>query len=170
MLGFLVALVTMDSVLIFFIKYVVFIIVAIAAVYWLTLPKKQKIQMLVFGLVLAAIAFILTRIGSALYYDARPFVDMGIEPLVPHDNNNGFPSDHTALAFSAAAAIFYMNKKLGAITLALALAVGLSRVIGHIHSLTDIIGSIVFVAISYAVAYYVTPKITQRLFAPKSKE
>ncbi len=160
----------MDGVIIFFIKYVVFIIVAIAVGYWLTLPKKQKIQMLVFGVVVAVVAFVLTRVGSTLYYDSRPFVDMGIDPLVPHDNNNGFPSDHTALAFTAAAALFYMNKKIGSAVLVLALAVGLSRVLGHIHSLTDIIGSIVFVAIAYAAAYYITPKIIHRLFTPKHKE
>ena len=160
----------MDGVIIFFIKYVVFIIVAIAAVYWLTLPKKQKIQMLVFGITVAVVAFILTRIGSALYYDARPFVDMGIEPLVPHDNNNGFPSDHSALAFAVAAAVFYMNKKIGAGVAALALLVGLSRVVGHIQSITDILGSIIFVAIAYAISYYITPKIVQMLSGHIAKE
>lgn len=152
-----------DNVIIFFAKYAVFILVAFAIVYWLTLPKKQKIQMLIFGGIVAGVAFLLTRIGSALYYDSRPFIDMGIQPIVPHDNNNGFPSDHTALAFTAAAAVFYMNKKIGGIAAAIAVCVGASRVLGYIHSPVDILGSIIFVGIAYIVSYKITPRVVRKI-------
>ena len=152
----------MDAVTIFFAKYVVFIIVLIAGIYWLTLPNKQKVQMLIFGAIIAIVTFILTRIGSAVYYDARPFVDMNVTPILPHDANNGFPSDHTALAFVAAAAVFYMNRKLGSVLFVIAFTVGASRVVGYIHSPTDIAGSIVFVVIAYAVASYITPRVLKK--------
>ena len=153
-----------DFVVIFFAKYAVFIIVAFAVGYWLTLPKKQKIQMLVFGVFVATIAFLLTRIGGALYYDSRPFVSMGVDPIIPHADNNGFPSDHTALAFTAAATMFYMNKKLGILTLVVAILVGASRVLGYIHSPIDILGSIMFVAIAYAAAYRMTQPVMRKIY------
>lgn len=153
----------MDAIIIFFAKYAVFLIVLAAGVYWLTLPKKQKVQMLVFGLILGLVAFILTRIGSALYYDSRPFVDMNIQPIIPHADNNGFPSDHAALAFVAAAATFYMNKKLGIALFVLAALVGLARVLGYIHSVTDILGSIAFVAVAYVVANFVAKVLLKKI-------
>lgn len=153
----------MDAVTIFGAKYLVFIIVIIAGVYWLTLPKKQKLQMFVFGVILALVAFLLTRIGSSLYYDSRPFVDSAVKPIIEHAANNGFPSDHTALAFVSAVAVFYMNKKFGIILIILATLVGVSRVVGYIHSVTDILGSIIFVAIAYALSYYLTPNILKKI-------
>ena len=149
----------MDTLTLFEAKYLVFIIVIIAGVYWLTLPKEQKVRMFVFGVITAVVAFALTRLGGAIYFDPRPFVDSAVTPIYPHAANNGFPSDHTALAFTAAATVFYMNKKFGLVLLFLASLVGASRVLGYIHSFTDILGSIVFVAIAYGLAYYFTPKI-----------
>jgi undecaprenyl-diphosphatase len=153
----------MDAIIIFFAKYAVFLIVLVAGVYWLTLPKRQKVQMLVFGLILGLVAFVLTRIGSSLYYDSRPFVDMNVQPIIPHADNNGFPSDHTALAFAAAATTFYMNKKLGLALFILAALVGMARVLGYIHSITDIIGSIVFVALAYVIASYAAKALLKKI-------
>lgn len=153
----------MDTITIFTAKYLVYIIVVIAGIYWLTLPKEQKIKMIIFGAITAIVAFALTRIGGAIYFDPRPFVNSNVMPIYPHAANNGFPSDHTALAFTAAAAVFYMNKKFGAGLFILAALVGASRIIGHIHSPIDIFGSIVFVAIAYGVSYYLTPKIFNKI-------
>ena len=149
----------MDTLTLFEAKYLVFIIVIIAGVYWVTLPKEQKIKMFVFGVITAVVAFALTRLGGAIYFDPRPFVDSAVTPIYPHAANNGFPSDHTALAFTVAAAVFYMNKKFGLVLLFLASLVGASRDLGYIHPFTDTLGSIVFVAIAYGLAYYFTPKI-----------
>ncbi len=157
----------MDLVVLYTAKYLVFVIVLLAGVYWLTLPKKQKIQMLIFAVILAIVAFLLTRIGGMLYYDPRPFVSHSVTPIYPHPDNNGFPSDHTALAFVVASSVFYMSKKIGAIFLVLALMVGVSRVIGNIHSPIDIVGSIVFVVIAYVLSKYATKYILMKL-EPKS--
>jgi len=160
----------MDTLTLFEAKYLVFIIVIIAGVYWVTLPKEQKIKMFVFGVITAVVAFALTRLGGAIYFDPRPFVDSAVTPIYPHAANNGFPSDHTALAFTAAATVFYMNKKFGLVLLFLASLVGASRVLGYIHSFTDILGSIVFVAIAYGLAYYFTPKILTKINKHKASK
>lgn len=155
----------MNNIIIFAAKYVVFIIPLIAFVYWLTLGKKQKLQFALYGIITLIITFILTRIGSTFYYDPRPFADGSVTPLLPHAADNGFPSDHTALAASVAVATFLVNKKLGIILGLLAILVGASRVVAHVHSPIDIIGSIVFACIGGLAAFYITPKIVNRIFS-----
>ena len=153
----------MNNLIIFVAKYVVFIIPLIAFVYWLTIGKKQKIYLALYAVVTLVVTFVLTRIGSALYYDPRPFVDSNVVPLLGHAADNGFPSDHTALAASVAVAVFIVNKKLGGLLMALAVMVGLSRVAAHVHSPIDIIGSIVFAGIGGLAAVYIVPFIYKHL-------
>lgn len=155
----------MNNLIIFTAKYVVFIIPLIAFIYWLTLGKRQKVQFALYGIITLIVTFILTRIGSAAYFDPRPFADGTVTPLLPHAADNGFPSDHTALAASVAVATFLMNKKLGIILGLVAILVGASRVVAHVHSPIDIIGSIVFACIGGMAAFYITPKILKRIFS-----
>lgn len=157
----------MNNIIIFTAKYVVFIIPLIAFIYWLTLGIKQKVQLALYGIITLITTFILTRIGSALYYDPRPFADGTVAALLPHAADNGFPSDHTALAASVAVAVFLMNKKLGTFLMFLAVLVGLSRVAAHVHSPIDIIGSIIFAGIGGMVAFYTTTYIMKRIYKPQ---
>ena len=153
----------MHQLLLYIAKYLIFIIVLLAFVYWLTLPKRIKLESMLFGLIAGLITFALVKLGGAIYYDPRPFVAHGLTPLFPHGADNGFPSDHTALGAYVAFVIFSVNKRLGIILVILATAIGLSRVIGHIHSPIDILGSILFAAIGYGVAWKFTPRLFKYL-------
>jgi undecaprenyl-diphosphatase len=153
----------MHTLLLFCAKYLVFIIGLIAFIYWLTLPKYLKLQMVIFAVVSAIIAGALAKAGAMLYNDPRPFITSHVTPLFPHGADNGFPSDHTLFAGFVAATVDMASRKLGAILLVLALIVGISRVIGHIHHPIDIIGSLVFVLVGAIVANFVTPLISSRL-------
>lgn len=144
-------------------KYLVFIIILIAFAYWLTLPKKQKINLVIFGFFAALIALILAKVGAALYYDPRPFVTHHVTPIYPHGPDNGFPSDHTLLGSFVAVSVYYMNKKLGIGLFVLAALVGISRVAGRIHSPIDIIGSMVFAVIGGLLATLITPRAAKYL-------
>jgi undecaprenyl-diphosphatase len=153
----------MHSIELFAAKYLVFIIVLIAGAYWLTLPKKQKVDLIIFGFFAALIAIILAKAGAALYYDPRPFVHHHVTPIYPHGPDNGFPSDHTLLGSFVAVSVYYVNKKLGLGLFALAALVGISRVAGHIHSPIDIIGSMVFAIIGGLLAALITPRVARYL-------
>ncbi len=153
----------MHTIILFAAQYLYFIIAAIAFVYWLRVPQNEKIRLIVFGAILAIVTFALTRIGSVLYYNPRPFMTDGITPIYPHAPGNGFPSDHTALTAFIALTIFSSSKRLGTFLLVLAVVVGSARVIGHIHSPIDIIGSVLFATVGYGAAWFVTPKIIQRI-------
>ena len=144
-------------------KYLFIVVGLIAAIYWLSVPKKEKIRLAVFGLIAAVVTFVLVKLGAALYFDPRPFVTHHVTPLFPHGTDNGFPSDHTALTAFIAVTIYSATKRLGLVLFFMALLIGLARIIGHIHSPIDIIGSIVFALVAGAVAAYLTPKVTARL-------
>jgi undecaprenyl-diphosphatase len=145
-------------------KYLYLLIILVALLYWLKQSNEQKLRIVIFGVITAVITYILMRLGGLAYFDPRPFVsDPSLIPVYPHSADNGFPSDHTALSAVIAFTILASSKKLGLALLILAVIVGISRVIGHIHSPIDILGSLVFAAAGAILAYYATPKVLERI-------
>lgn len=152
----------MHILLLFLAKYLLFIVALVAFAYWLTVSRPEKIRMMIFGAVAAVVTLALAKLGAMLYYDPRPFVSHHVTPLYPHGTDNGFPSDHTLAAAFIALTVLSSHKKLGLALLAGAVLIGASRIIGHIHSPIDIIGSLVFAAIGYIAAVWATPYIVKR--------
>lgn len=122
--------------------------------------KKQ----LTFIVLCLFLSFALSRIAGSLYYNPRPFMVSGVEPLVPHAADNGFPSDHTLLLATLAAIVFYYDKKHSVVLWIAAIAVGFFRVYAGIHHPLDIIGSIVISIVSVLIAH----AIIHKLWKPKS--
>ncbi|HZC41195.1 MAG TPA: hypothetical protein VE343_11015, partial [Streptosporangiaceae bacterium] len=90
----------MDSVLVFAAQYLLFVMVAGFAVFWLLGEDRAgKVQLggaAVIGLVLG-LAFLV--IAGKVHADPRPFVqNPGLHPLFGHARDNGFPSDHSIAA------------------------------------------------------------------------
>lgn len=133
----------MHSLVVFIAQDLLFILIAIAGIYWLRLNKVSKIRILVIGLVGSIIALLLMKLSAALFYDPRPFVASGVVPYFHHAADNGFPSDHTSLAAVLAATLFIASRKLGIGLSIGAVLVGSARVIAHVHSSVDIIGGLV---------------------------
>jgi undecaprenyl-diphosphatase len=153
----------MDGIIVFCARYLIYILIAVAIGYWLTLPRKQKVQVLITGIVIGIVGLVLAKTGSALYDNPRPFVSGHVTPLFSYNADNGFPSDHTLVGSLIALAIFTVSKKWGSGLLAVAVVIGLSRVFAGVHHYVDIAGSIVFALIGLVVAVYVTPLIIRSL-------
>ena len=101
--------------------------------------------MRVFANVIAAssLAYVINFLIGYFFFRSRPFASLGIEALIGTSHlNKSFPSDHTAVAFSIAMAVFLKNKKIGAILLVLALFVSIGRMLSRVHYLSDVIGGI----------------------------
>ena len=77
-------------------------------------------------------------------------------PLISHNSDNGFPSDHTLLSSLLGFAILPFAPVMGAITLIFALLIGIARVMSNVHHPLDIIGSFVFTGAAVLIAYYST--------------
>ncbi len=142
----------MHEIVIVIAKYFIVLAALIALVVWLKLGKLAKQQFILIAFVGAILALIFAKTGSWLYYNPRPFVVGHFIPYFAHGNDNGFPSDHTLLASFIAYVVFKYNRKAGIALFALALAIGLSRVIAGVHHLIDIIGSCVFSLIAFYIA------------------
>ncbi len=68
----------------------------------------------------------------------RPFVALGIERLVEHEDDASFPSMHALSAFVIAMSVWYLSPALGSGLLVLAGVTGMSRVMVGVHYPLDI--------------------------------
>jgi len=104
------------------------------------------------------LTYAVAKIGSLLYFDARPFVVGNFIPLFSHIPDNGFPSDHTLLAGALAVITFFYNKKTGLIFFLLSFLVGASRVMAGVHHWMDVFGSLVIALVmAYLIQKFVLP-------------
>ncbi len=150
----------MDTLAIFGAKYLYLFAVAIAAGYFLLSDRKKEIA--IFSILDLAAVYVTGLLGSALYYNPRPFVSEHITPLISHAADNGFPSDHTLLVAALASILYCYNRVLGIVVFAIAILVGASRVFAGIHHSIDIIGSL---GIAIAVTLVVYRMARKRFFA-----
>ncbi|MDE2018789.1 MAG: phosphatase PAP2 family protein [Patescibacteria group bacterium] len=144
----------MDTLIVFAASYLYIFVLLIAAIFFLTRPKQTMKSMAICGIVVAPLAYLISRISSHFYYDPRPFVVGHFAPLIAHAADNGFPSDHVLLTGAVAMIVWFYNKKLSAVLWALAFLIGWARVSAGIHHSTDIIGSIVIVLVSGIIYYF----------------
>lgn len=84
-----------------------------------------------------------------LFHTVRPFVDLGLKPLV-FESGYAFPSEHTAVFFAVAFAALFLDKKVGRILFVLAIFVALSRIVLGVHYPVDILGGF---AVGYFISY-----------------
>jgi undecaprenyl-diphosphatase len=134
-----------------------YVVAVLAVVIWLTVPRPEKVAMAVEMVVGLVVVAILVRVAGVVHTDPRPFVqDPSIHPWFSHPADNGFPSDHTAVA--AVTAFVVVRRRLGAglVLLAIAVLIGGARVLAHVHHLQDVVAGLVIglvAAVAGAVAW-----------------
>lgn len=102
-------------------------------------------------------AYVTNYLISLIYFRPRPFVALEeVSQLIAKDAaDKAFPSDHTALAFAIAAAVFLTNKKWGIVFLAAAALVALGRVFVGVHYPADILaGAVVGIFFAWLINRY----------------
>jgi undecaprenyl-diphosphatase len=132
----------LNTLSIFGAKYLFIVIGGIALVYFLAQPRPVQKRILIIAAMTLPLIYIVSKIGGLLYDDPRPFVVGHFVPLIPHEPDNGFPSDHVLLCAGIAAVIYPSRKVLSLVLWVLTLLVGMSRVHVGLHHSVDIIGSI----------------------------
>jgi undecaprenyl-diphosphatase len=139
---------------VFIAQYLYIFVLLVAAIFFFTRPKAVMKSMAICGVIIAPLAYVISRISSLLYYDPRPFVIGHFTPLIAHAADNGFPSDHVLLTGAVAMIVWFYNKKLSVMLWVLALLIGWARVYAGVHHWTDIMGSIVMVLVSGLVYWF----------------
>ncbi len=149
----------LDSLIIFAAKYLFLVLPVIGFIWFIRLPVRAKKEVLVLGLITGALALVLGRLVALFYFDPRPFVARHFTPLIPHEPDNGFPSDHTLLSSAIAMTVFLRNRRIGAVLWLLVLLVAAGRIGSGLHSPIDVAGSIVFSIIAGLVANVVVRRV-----------
>jgi undecaprenyl-diphosphatase len=129
-----------ESAIIFGAKYLV-AAPAAAVAYCLVRAKPEERWRL--GLLVAAalpLGYVLARVAGLFWSHPQPFVGWEGEPLIPHEIDNAFPSDHTLLASALAtiAGLSTRSPAVGGALFAVAGLVGLSRVAAGLHNSIDV--------------------------------
>ncbi len=143
----------MTGLIVFCAKYLFVLTPLLAlAVFWKCSAANRK-TMFVRGLIVLMVGVVLAKAGGALYFEPRPFVVHHVAPLIPHDANNGFPSDHTLLTFGVGFLLFPFSRRVAAIAVLVAATVGLARILCLLHSPLDIGASILMAAVGNLIAW-----------------
>ncbi len=124
--------------------------------------KPEYKRVVLCFIIIFALAFVLSNIARALYYNPRPFVVGNFEPLIPHEPDNGFPSDHALLFSAVASGVMLFNKRLSIIFWILAVAIGWIRVYAGVHHAVDIMASFAISLISALAAYAIILKLWKK--------
>jgi undecaprenyl-diphosphatase len=135
-------------------KYLFIVIAGIAFVYFLKQPRVEQKRLVLFAVLTLPLTYLVSKLGALLYNDPRPFIAGHFRPLMPHDPDNGFPSDHVLLCASIASLFYPSSKELSLTLWALTVLVGLSRIYVGLHHPVDIIGSMLMAIGVAAVVYY----------------
>jgi undecaprenyl-diphosphatase len=152
-----------DAMIVFAAKYLFLLILAAAFVYWLVAPLPTKKYLLILGIIVGAASLGAGRLIAHFYFDPRPFVAGHFTPLIPHEPDNGFPSDHTLLSSAVAATVTACNPALGIALWVVTLIVGVARVLSGLHHAIDVAGSIVIAAAAAAIAHAALRHSSRRL-------
>jgi undecaprenyl-diphosphatase len=158
----------MDALIVATAQYLIYGVLAAAALAWLLLPRHRKVEFAFMAAIALLAALALIRLAAALHYDPRPFeVNPAVKPLFAHAADNGFPSDHVAVAATVALLVLARRRVLGAALLIASALIGVSRVSAHVHHAEDIVASLVIALVAVAVALMVwrwsKPRLTGRL-------
>jgi undecaprenyl-diphosphatase len=156
----------MDSITVFLAKDLIVGVVLIGVITWLKLSRKLKKEFIAAFIIAGIAAYLLTKLAGALYYHPRPFISQNIKPLIAHGNDNGFPSEHTVLAATITALVYYYRKKFALIALVFTLAIGAGRVWAHVHSPIDILGGLIIGLIAGSLGYLIARQIISKPAKP----
>ncbi|MBI2591868.1 phosphatase PAP2 family protein [Candidatus Saccharibacteria bacterium] len=149
----------MDNLIIFLAEDLIIIIVLATLAAWFKTTAKTRWQF-AFTIVLSGIlALALSKLAGLLYFHDRPFVVQSITPLIPHGDDNAFPSDHMLWASTLATVVYLYHRRLGIVVSLLALFVGAGRVLAHVHWPIDIIGGLALGALGGWTGYQIAKRL-----------
>lgn len=151
--------------IVFVAQYLLFIMVAGFAAFWLLGEDRVgKVQLggaAVIGLFLG-LAFLVA--AGKLHSDPRPFVqNPALHPLFRHARDNGFPSDHSIAAGLIATLVLLRSRLYGAVFALAGFCVAASRVAAHVHHMQDVAAGLILGGIAAVIGYYVIAVVLGRL-------
>ncbi|WP_020060782.1 undecaprenyl-diphosphatase [Bacillus sp. 123MFChir2] len=150
----------LNSAMVFFAEYMVYILCLIIIVYWFTGSRKGR-MMVIQAMIAFVIAEVIGKIAGKFYFNYQPFAVLpDVNKLVDHAVDNSFPSDHTILFFSICFSFWLVRKKTGWLWLILAFCVAISRIWVGVHYPFDVTIGALIGCISALFSYWFVPKFS----------
>ncbi len=133
----------MNELIVLTAKYLLYVLVVVAGLVWLTRDRTGKVVLAVQAMVGLALVGAGIWLAAALHTDPRPFVhDPNSTPLFSHPADNGFPSDHSVAGGLLAALVFRYRRWIGVLVFIGAALVGTARVAAHVHHGQDVVAGL----------------------------
>jgi len=140
-------------IVVFFATYLIWII-GILVFFIIYKKSSNPIRSLLFLIITVALAYAINFLIGYLFFRERPFESLGFNPLIDVSYpKKSFPSDHSAIAWSASMYVFLRYKKIAYFLIALAFFVSIGRVLAGVHYLSDVFAGFVIGLISVLVIY-----------------
>ncbi len=133
----------LDSLAIFFAKYLIYFLVAATGLFFFIIKKNKIRYLFLTGLSVILSRLVITELIRLFWHRPRPFIDHQVNLLIGHSASGSFPSGHAAFLFALSTAVFFFNKKLGIVFLIASFFIGLARVFIGVHYPFDILGGMV---------------------------
>ena len=154
----------MDALVVAIAQYLLYVLVAAAAVVWLMCDRPGKVRLAAEAVAGLALVGIGIWVAARLHTDPRPFVhDPNSRPLFAHPADNGFPSDHSAAAGLVTALVFRYRRLLGVLVGGGAVLIGWSRVAAHVHHAQDVVAGLGIGILAGAAAIWLVQRLLNAL-------
>lgn len=146
---------SIDSFFIFGAKYLYLVMLVIAGLSFFRLEREKQKDLVILAIISFPLIFLAAKIGAYVYFDPRPFVVGHFTPLVAHEPDNGFPSDHALLLSSVTMLFVFYQRRISCVLLTLTAIVACSRVYVGIHHFVDVLASVLMAVTIVALVQYV---------------
>lgn len=134
-------------------EYLIWPVVGIALIWFLKQSKEKQKKVFLFAFLCLPITYAAAKFISLFYFHPQPFVTGNFVPLIPHEPDNSFPSDHTLLSAALAAVIYPFKRNLSIVLWISAVLIGASRILAGVHYFVDVAGSMAVAIVSGFLAY-----------------
>lgn len=136
--------------------YALFVSVPVAAFIKLRNQSMITTFLLQFGTTLL-FGYITVILLQTIFPTDRPFVALGLTPVIPHSPTPSFPSSHATYAAICAVFLWRFNEKWGLWGLVALVLIGTARVLAYVHYPLDVIvGACLGTILSLFVPYLFT--------------
>ncbi|MBI4991821.1 MAG: phosphatase PAP2 family protein [Candidatus Harrisonbacteria bacterium] len=150
----------LDFLAIFFAEYAGYFLI-VAAIILISALNEWKKRFYYFAWIILSVVLsrgILTEAIRLIYFKERPFLALGFNSLISQADKGAFPSGHAAFYFALAIPLFFINKKIGWYSIAVAVSIGLARVWVGVHWPLDVVSGAVVASFSvYVVRLILEP-------------